>query len=54
MLGDRWDGTRLLLKVVMRANRVIALGGCLGDLVMARRQFLNLKRLAEQSASPAP
>ena len=39
--------TRLLLKVVMQANRLVAAGLSLGDLVMARRQLLNLKRLAE-------
>ena len=41
--------TRLLLKVVMRTNRLLAFGLNLGDLVMARRQLLNLKRLAEAS-----
>ena len=40
--------TRLLLKVVMRTNRWAALGLCVGDLIMARRQLLNLKRLAER------
>jgi hypothetical protein len=40
--------TRLLLKVVMRTNPVLAPALCLGDLVMARRQLLNLKRLAER------
>ncbi|MET7877684.1 polyketide cyclase [Micromonospora profundi] len=49
---DSGNTTRLLLKVVMRTNRVLALGMCLGDLVMARRQLLNLKRLAEQGAHP--
>jgi hypothetical protein len=50
VLSPQEDGTtRLLLKVVMRTNRWTALGVCLGDLVMARRQLLNLKRLAEQS-----
>ncbi|MCP3784985.1 polyketide cyclase [Micromonospora sp. A3M-1-15] len=42
------DTTRLLLKVVMRTTRWAALGLSLGDLVMARRQLLNLKRLAER------
>jgi hypothetical protein len=39
--------TRLLLKVVMRAPRVVAAGLSVGDLIMARRQLLNLKQLAE-------
>lgn len=42
------DTTRLLLKIVMRTNRLLALGLSIGDLVMARRQLLNLKRLAER------
>jgi hypothetical protein len=42
------DSTRLLLKVVMRTTRVKALGLSVGDLIMARRQLLNLKRLAER------
>lgn len=41
------DATRLLLKVVMRTSRWAALGLSVGDLVMARRQLLNFKRLAE-------
>jgi hypothetical protein len=42
------DGrTRLLFKGVMRTNRWIGLGVSVGDLVMARRQLLNLKRFAE-------
>ena len=41
--------TRLLLKVVMQSTRFgVALS--VGDLVMARRQLLNLKRLAELDA----
>lgn len=40
--------TRLLLKVVMHTNRWAALGLSVGDLIMARRQLLNLKRLAER------
>jgi len=40
--------TRLLLKVVMRTTRWAALGLSVGDLVMARRQLLNLKQLAER------
>jgi hypothetical protein len=42
------DTTRLLLKVVMQTNRWTALGLSIGDLVMARRQLLNLKQLAER------
>ena len=47
------DGTstRLLLKVVMAINSVVASALCLGDLVMARRQLLNLKGLAERTAA---
>jgi hypothetical protein len=40
--------TRLLLKVVMQASRWAAPGLSIGDLVMARRQLLNLKQLAER------
>jgi len=42
------DATRLVLKVVMRAPLWAAIGLSVGDLVMARRQLLNLKRLAER------
>ncbi|MBE1488633.1 polyketide cyclase [Plantactinospora soyae] len=44
--------TRLLLKVVMQTNRLTALGLSIGDLVMARRQLLNLKQLAERHRHP--
>jgi hypothetical protein len=40
--------TRLLLKVVMQTSRWAALGLSVGDLIMARRQLLNLKLLAER------
>ncbi|CAN5582288.1 hypothetical protein BH10ACT10_BH10ACT10_17380 [soil metagenome] len=40
--------TRLLLKVVMSGQRWLAPAVSVGDLVMARRQLLNLKALAEQ------
>ena len=40
--------TRLLLKVVMRTSRWAGLGLCVGDLIMARRQLLNFKQLAER------
>ncbi|WP_067500725.1 polyketide cyclase [Actinoplanes sp. TFC3] len=39
--------TRLLLKVVMRTNRWLGAALSVGDLVMARRQLLTFKRLAE-------
>ena len=39
--------TRLLFKLVMVTNPVVAQALCLGDLVMARRQLLNIKRFAE-------
>jgi hypothetical protein len=44
------DATRLLLKVTMRTNRFVAGGLCVGDLIMARRQLLNFKQLAERAA----
>jgi hypothetical protein len=43
--GDR-HATRLVLKVVMQRTRLAA-AWSVGDLVMARRQLLNLKHLAE-------
>jgi hypothetical protein len=39
--------TRLLLKTVMRTSRWAASGLSIGDLIMARRQLLNWKQLAE-------
>jgi hypothetical protein len=42
------ETTRLLLKVVMRTTRWTTVGLSVGDLIMARRQLLNLKRLAER------
>jgi hypothetical protein len=44
------DTTRLLFKLVMRTSRLVALGLSVGDLIMARRQLLNLKLLAERHA----
>ena len=41
------DDTRLLLKIVTARGRVTAPLLSIGDLVMARRQLINLKRLAE-------
>jgi hypothetical protein len=40
--------TRLLLKVVADTNPLVAAGLSVGDLVMARRQLLNFKALAER------
>jgi len=45
--------TRLLLKVVMRVSGWLAPVLSIGDLVMARRQLLNIKRLAESTARPS-
>ena len=42
------DTTRLLLKIVMSGYGWLAPALSVGDLVMARRQLLNLKRLAEK------
>jgi hypothetical protein len=44
------DGTRLVLKVVARTNRWLAPALKIGDLVMARKQLVTLKRLAERDA----
>jgi len=43
--------TRLLLKVVTSRGRLTAPLLSVGDLVMARRQLLNLARLAERTAA---
>jgi hypothetical protein len=43
--------TRLLLKLVTRRRRASTPLLTVGDLVMARRQLLNLARLAEQTTS---
>ena len=42
------QSTRLLMKLVTAMSRWLAPGLSVGDLVMARRQLLNLKRLAER------
>lgn len=42
--------TRLVLKIVGDFPRIVATALSVGDLVMARRQLLNLKDLAEASA----
>jgi hypothetical protein len=53
VLVPEGDDVRLLLKVVTSRGRTIGPLICLADLVMARRQLLNFKRLAE-SSTPAP
>ena len=45
------DRTRLVLKVVARTHPWLAPALSLGDLVMARKQLLNLKELAEADAA---
>jgi hypothetical protein len=42
------QSTRLLMKLVTTMSRWLTPGLSVGDLVMARRQLLNLKRLAER------
>jgi len=48
LVPQEHNTTRLLLKILMRTSRWAAPGLCVGDLVMARRQLLNLKKLAER------
>lgn len=48
VLEPQGQTTRLLMKIVTAMSRWVAPWLCVGDLVMARRQLLNLKRLAEQ------
>jgi hypothetical protein len=47
LVPEEHGTTRLLLKVVMRAPRWAGPGLIVGDLLMARRQLLNWRRLAE-------
>ena len=53
LVPQRDGSTRLLLKVVMQTTPWKAPGLSVGDLIMARRQLLNLKRLAERSRAGA-
>ena len=46
--------TRLLLKVVTRRGRAVAPLLALGDLIMSRRQLLNLASLVEQASRAGP
>jgi hypothetical protein len=46
------EETRLLLKIVVGRGRWFAPLLSVGDLIMARRQLLNLKRLAERDLLP--
>jgi hypothetical protein len=54
LVPQEQDVTRLLLKVVMRTTRWAAFGLCIGDLIMARRQLLNFKQLAERACLTRP
>jgi hypothetical protein len=61
VLVPKGDSTRLLMKNVTARGRLLAPLLSIGDLVMARRQLLNLKQLGEQpkppgsaESSPAP
>jgi hypothetical protein len=51
VLVPHGGATRLLLKIVTPGGRWVAPFLSLGDLVMARRQLLNFKRLAEKSTA---
>jgi hypothetical protein len=50
LVPEDHPATRLLLKVVMQTTRWKAPALSVGDLIMARRQLLNLKQLAERHA----
>ena len=54
LVPEEHETTRLLLKVVMTTNRVIAPALSVGDLIMARRQLLNLKELVERGPDHGP
>ena len=48
LVAQEHSVTRLLFKVVMQTTRWAALGLRIGDLIMAWRQLLNFKQLAER------
>ncbi len=50
VLPEEAGTTRLVLKVVMGTSRWLAPAISVGDLMMARKQLLNLKALAERDA----
>jgi hypothetical protein len=50
VLVEQGSRTRLLMKIVASRGRLAAPALCVGDLVMARRQLLNLRKLAESGA----
>jgi hypothetical protein len=52
LVAEGEAATRLLLKIVLPQQRWYARALALGDWPMARRQLLNLKRLAESSSLP--
>lgn len=52
VLVPKDDSTRLLMKIVTVRGRLVAPLLSVGDLIMARRQLLNLKQLAEQRDYP--
>jgi hypothetical protein len=54
LLVEDGAGTRLLLKLVGRPSRALAPLLSVGDLVMARRQLLNIAHLAERHAPARP
>jgi hypothetical protein len=49
LVPEDHDTTRLLLKVVGRTSRWLAPALSVGDLIMARRQLLNLRQLSERT-----
>ena len=50
LIASGRDRTRLILKIVGEFPRPVAVALSVGDLVMARRQLLNLKKYAERNS----